>query len=403
MFSFRTTPLDEQPDLVLQRGRIGLFCNQAAWNPVTGLYRFEVWAQKGTLKKVFYPQSGFFGEYAEGPESTATTYTDMLAAAQAIPFFPLDLSPDPALFEDLDALIIELQDTGARYDRTPALLYHLFAALHKAGSSISVYLVDKANPAGRSVEGTPFRPEKRNDSCDRTADWLAHQVIGLPHRHGLTLGELANLFHSELGAKFPLHIISAAASPASGVLMPWTIPPSPDVAGLFTCGFYSGMGLWASTNLSDGRGTCLPYEQVGAPYLNQLLSYNRDHGYAGWNDPKHPLYDDAVLLRWTRFTPALGEYAFQVCSGFQWLPVPGASFHALAHTLRMMRFFQEHCPEFRLCAGGLGDPILQDYVSRGGDWTAIREHIKVEEQKWIRRAKRYQLYEDSLWRIKSLG
>jgi uncharacterized protein YbbC (DUF1343 family) len=394
MFSFRTTPLFEQPDLVLQRGRIGLLSNQAAWNPVTGMYRFEAWAEKGNLVKVLYPANGFFGELADrAPGEPQPDYSGLLPKDSSVVFEPLGEEIRGEVFEGLDALVVELQDTGARYDQTSVLLHRLFACLHQENLSISLYLVDRNNPAGRSVEGTPFRSKAV----------ATEQVSGLPHRHGLTLGELANLFYAELGAKFPLHIISAEASPASGVLMPWTIPPSPDVAGLFTCGFYSGTGLWSATNLSDGRGTCLPYEQVGAPFLDVLNDYNREHGYSGWNDPEHPLYDSAVLLRWTRFTPQTGAYAGRVCCGFQWLPVPGESYHALAHTLRMMRFFREVCPEFELEAGGLGDPVLEDYVMGRVDWAALREHIKVEEQKWIRKAKRYQLYEEALWRIKSLG
>ena len=51
----------------------------------------------------------------------------------------------------------------------------------------------------------------------------------------------------------------------------------------------------------------------------------------------------------------------------------------------------------------LGDAVLEDFVMGRVDWSVLREHIKVEEQKWIRKAKRYQLYEEPLWRIKSLG
>lgn len=393
MFSFRTTPLFEQPDLVLQRGRVGLLSNQSAWSPVTGMYRFEAWAERGNLVKVFYPETGFFGELTDPLSGEQPDYTGLLPQDSQVVFQPLGAAIDPTAFEGLDALVVELQDTGARYDQTSVMLYRLFDCLHVANLSLSLYLVDRNNPAGRLVEGSAFR-----GGSVQTV-----QVKGLPHRHGLTLGELANLFYAELGAKFPLHIISAEASPASGVLMPWTIPPSPDVAGLFTCGFYSGTGLWSATNLSDGRGTCLPYEQVGAPFLHVLNDYNRRHGYSGWNDPGHPLYDSAVLLRWTRFTPQIGVYAGRVCYGFQWLPVPGESYHALAHTLRMMRFFREVCPEFALEAGGLGDAVLEDFVMGRVDWSVLREHIKVEEQKWIRKAKRYQLYEEPLWRIKSLG
>ena len=62
MFSFRTTPLLEQPDLVLKGGKLGLLCNQAAWNPEYGEYLFETLYKKGLLKRVFMPEHGLFGE-----------------------------------------------------------------------------------------------------------------------------------------------------------------------------------------------------------------------------------------------------------------------------------------------------------------------------------------------------
>ena len=60
MFSFRTTPLDEQEDIVLGSGKLAVLCNQAAWNPEKEEYLFETLYKKGNLVKVFYPEYGIF-------------------------------------------------------------------------------------------------------------------------------------------------------------------------------------------------------------------------------------------------------------------------------------------------------------------------------------------------------
>ena len=65
MFSFRTTSFFEQPDLVLKRGKLGVLCNQTAWNPDKGEYLFESVAKMGNLTKVFMPEHGLFGELLE--------------------------------------------------------------------------------------------------------------------------------------------------------------------------------------------------------------------------------------------------------------------------------------------------------------------------------------------------
>ena len=62
MFSFRTTPIWDQPDLVLKSGKVGILCNQTAWHPENGEYIFETFYKKGNLKRVFMPEHGLFAE-----------------------------------------------------------------------------------------------------------------------------------------------------------------------------------------------------------------------------------------------------------------------------------------------------------------------------------------------------
>ena len=366
MFSFRTTPFFEQPDLTLQKGRIAVLCNQVAWHPDYGEYLFETVARKMNLVRIFTPEHSFYGP-----------------VGLDVPLIEISTSIRREDLEDVDGLVIELQDAGSRYSNSTRLLFNLFKTIKDAELPLSVYIIDRQNPSGRQIEGTMGS-------------------IGLPQRHGLTYGELANMIYGEMNAKFPLHIISASAEQVNKELMPWTIPPFTDFAGLFVGHFYSGQCLWMGTNVSYGHGTTRPFEQFGAPWMESLADYNSRHGLSGWNDPDNPLYSKEVYIRWTRFVPAYGIYAGQACFGFQLIYTPGESYHALIHALRAIRFVHDECPEFRFdgMEKMLDDEVIMCYVNGEIDWETTREYLKQEEQKWLRKSKKYTLYEEDPWRVK---
>ena len=283
MFSFRTTPLEQQPDLLLKGGNLGILCNQTAWHPETGEYLFETYAKKSNLKRVFIPEHGLFGELQDQVKlDTTEAYNNI---CKDVEFVSLYGNSEESLYaaanklSDLDVLIIELQDVGCRYYTYISTIFNLFKTLKKYEIGLSVYIIDRPNPAGRQVEGTMLRAEYRS--------FIG--VEGIPHRHGLTIGEMAYFLHNEINAKFPLHIISYKATHANKDLLPWSIPPSPNFPGLFTAHFYSGQCLWEGTNVSEGRGTTRPFELFGAPFMEELATYNGKHGLENWNDPSGPL------------------------------------------------------------------------------------------------------------------
>ncbi|MBP9018495.1 MAG: DUF1343 domain-containing protein [Bacteroidales bacterium] len=408
MFSFRTTPFLDQPDIVLRSGRLGVLCNQTAWLPEKGEYLFETLFKSGRLKRIFTPEHGLFGELQDQERLDSTDSYKVLGlnGCEIISLYGSDdnsLSVSSSNLNDIDALIVELQDIGSRHYTYISTLYNLFKVLKQEEINLPIYIVDRLNPAGRQVEGTML--EKGYESFIG--------IEGLVHRHGLTFGELANMFYNELNAKFPLHIISYKAERAVKELLPWSIPPSPNIPGLFTCHFYSGQVLWEGTNVSEGRGTTRPFEQFGAPFMSNLLSYNQLHGLKNWNDPDNPMFDSSVYIRWQKFIPTFHKYKGEVCTGFQLIPVPGMQYHALAHNLKIIRFVAENCPEFQFREGIyergndksaiellLGDKLLLDYVSGNVDWNQVKDHIKIEEQKWIRKARKFLLYDEQLFRCK---
>lgn len=408
MFSFRTTPLLEQPDTILRSGNVALLCNQVAWHPENGEYLFETLYKKGILKRVFMPEHGLFGELQDQVKLDSTDAYASLGF-EGCEFVSLYGSNEESLraqsdkLKDIDALIIELQDVGARYYTFNTTILNLFTTLKEENINLPVYVIDRLNPAGRQVEGTMLKGEY--------SSFIG--IEGIPHRHGLTIGEICNLIYHELNAKFPLHIISYSAEKVSKDLLPWSIPPSPNFPGLFTSHFYSGQCLWEGTNLSEGRGTTRPFELFGAPFMETLIEYNRSNGFTNWNDPNHPIYDPSVYIRWMKFIPTFHKFKEEICFGFQLHPVPGALYHALAHNLKIIRFVADNCPGFEWREGKyeagndktaiellLGDKILIDYVKGNGDWEDIKEHIKIEEQKWIRKARKFMLYEEQLYRCK---
>lgn len=355
MFSFRTTSLEEQLDRTLQEGKVGCFCTQNCWDTEKGRYMYDIFRERGNLSMIFSPRD-----------------TELTPDTNHIEFSLDDIKA-------LDAVVVEIQDVGSRYFNYTKDVFKLMDALKELkDESPSLYIVDHINPAGRVVEGTMPSAE------------LEAYVPKVAHRHGLTLGELVNLYYHEIGAKFALHVISALATDSNKQLMPWTIAPASDIPGLFTCDMYSGGGLWNNTNIAPAIGTARPYEYIGAPFVKTAS-----------NEPV-PVAD-GVLLRPASFTPSCGRYAGKKCFGYQIMLEPGVEYHSLMHTLQLMRYFKERYQEFCLDEGfaaKLSDPTLLGYINGEVSWEDAKEHIKVEEQKWIRKAKKFVLYEDHPYRMK---
>ena len=355
MFSFRTTSLEEQLDKALLEGSVGCFCTQNCWDTEKERYMYDIFRERGNLKIIFSPRD-----------------TELTPDTNHIEFETGDLA-------GLSAIVVEIQDVGARYFNYTRDVFRLMDALKELKEdSPSLYIVDHINPAGRVVEGTMPLAEVESN------------VPKVAHRHGLTLGELANLYYHEISAKFALHVISALATDSNKQLMPWTIAPASDIPGLFTCDMYSGGGLWNNTNITPGIGTARPYEYIGSPFVKTAS--------------KEPVPTvDGVLLRPCSFTPSCGRYAGKKCFGYQIMLEPGVEYHSLNHTLQLMRYFKERYSEFRLEDGfeaKLSDPVMYGYINGEVSWDDVREHIKVEEQKWIRKAKKFALYDDLPYRMK---
>ena len=352
MFSFRTTGITEQLDKALTEGRVACFCTPGCWNASTQEYLPDHFRRTGRLARVFGPSGAEFDP-----------------AGGRIDFDASDL-------EGLDAVVVEIQDVGVRYFGYARDVMRLLSFRARMEEGPAIYIVDHINPAGRAVEGTI--PVVDGDP------WTPR----VAHRHGLTLGELCHLQCSEIDARFPLHVISALTGAAGRELLPWAIPPAADVTGLFSCDMLAGGGLWCKTSVTAGLGTPRPYEYIGAPFISTE------------GIPPSPA---GVLMRPCSFTPAYGMYAGEVCHGWQIILLPGVPYNSFLHAVQLLRWIADRHSQFEVTRPLLDricDPVVSEFLKGNITFDIVQEHVKGEEQKWIRKAKRFLLYEDMPFRIK---
>lgn len=216
----------------------------------------------GQLKILFGPQHGFRGEDQDNMVETE----DYLDPGLQIPVFSLygnKIDRRSDILGTIDLLIIDLQDVGTRVYTFPTTMLYCLKEAARAGKR--VLILDRPNPLGGIiVEGNLLRPE-------------FYSIVGpftLPMRHGLTLGELAYLFKDAFKIDCDITVISLKGWRRH---MLWKdtglrwIMPSPNMPLLETAQVYPGQVIWEGTNISEGRGTCRPFEIFGAPFINPLM------------------------------------------------------------------------------------------------------------------------------------
>lgn len=212
-----------------------------------------------TLVALLAPEHGIRGTAEAG-----VTVGDGIDAKTGVPVYSLygaqGHRPTPAMLKDVDVLVYDLQEVGGRtwtYVSTMAL-----AMQAAANKGIPFVVLDRPNPIGGDiVEGALLDPAY--------ASFIG--MYPIPARHGMTVGELATLFNRQYGIGADLTVV-----PAQGwrrgqwfdqTGLPW-VNPSPNLRSLAAVTSYPGTVYFEGTNLSEGRGTDRPFEQIGAPWLD---------------------------------------------------------------------------------------------------------------------------------------
>jgi uncharacterized protein YbbC (DUF1343 family) len=292
--------LVEDPALISGR-RFAALANQAsvtsdlvpAWRALAGV--------GGRLVRIFAPEHGLWG-VAEDMEEVSDEREPVLG----VPVISLygaaaeTLSPRPEHLEGLDALVVDLPDIGCRYYTFAATMAHAMAACEAAG--VEVIVCDRPNPiGGLALEGGPVAEGLRSLVSE----------LPVPVRHGMTLGELALLLKAERHPNLGLTVMLCEGWERGAwwdqTGLPW-VAPSPNMPTLATATIYPGACLVEATNLSEGRGTTRPFQLIGAPWLDAEALAARLNGLAL----------PGAAFRPTRFRPAFGKHAGEVCGGVEW-------------------------------------------------------------------------------------
>jgi len=250
------------------------------------------------LAALFGPQHGILGQTQDNMIEWEG-FTDRATGVPVHSLYGAHRKPTPEMLADLDVLLVDLQDVGARYYTFIWTLLLCLEACAEAG--VTVVVLDRPNPiGGRRTEGTVLDPDYRS-------------FVGLapiPMRHGLTIGELAGFFVAWAGLDVDLEIVWMDGwrrdMHFGRTGLPWVMP-SPNMPTLETAFVYPGGCLLEGTVLSEGRGTTRPFEIFGAPWIDpDALA-----GLMGrWDLP-------GCRLRPLHFEPTFHKFAGETCGGVQ--------------------------------------------------------------------------------------
>jgi uncharacterized protein YbbC (DUF1343 family) len=250
------------------------------------------------LRAFFGPQHGYRGE----TQDNMIEWRGYQHPRLAIPIYSLygeDREPTGEMLQDIDLLLIDLQDIGARYY---TFVWTMFLAMRACErENVRVMVLDRPNPInGVTIEGPSLNADYRS-------------FVGmhpLPVRHAKTIGELATQFRDQAFPKCALTVLPMQnwerAMWFDQTGLPWVMP-SPNIPTLETATVYAGMCLLEGTNLSEGRGTTRPFEIFGAPWIypeKLVCELNR-------------LDLPGIRFREMYFQPAFQKFAGQLCGGAQ--------------------------------------------------------------------------------------
>lgn len=271
------------------------------------------------LVALYSPEHGVRGNIEAG--GVVETQIDQATGLPAYSLYGGSNRPDAGMLQGIDILLMDVQDIGCRYYTYISTMRNCMEECARAGVTFAV--LDRLNPIGSRVEGNLL-------------DMAFSSFVGIapiPQRHGLTLGELADLFNQEYGIGCDLQVIPVDGWQRDALFsqtdLLW-VNPSPNVGSLETALLYPGTCMFEGTNLSEGRGTTKPFEQIGAPWLDaeQLAKELNRQNIPG------------LLFRPVYFLPTASKHRGTLCRGVQAHLTDPARLQPLRAGLQMLKTVQ---------------------------------------------------------------
>lgn len=310
--------------------RVGLLTNPSAIDHhLETTLKILLQAEQVRLTALFAPEHGLYGAAPDGEKIPPSV--DLCSGLPVYSLYGDHLRPTPEMFEAMDAVVCDIQDIGIRYYTFTWTISYLLDAVGECG--IQVFILDRPNPlGGLRIDGPLLEPEFST-------------LVGrypVPVVHGMTLGELLWMVnerwnpHPAQLTVIPCRNLNRATTwDQTG--LPWAIP-SPNMPHLSTLQHYAGACLIEGTNLSEGRGTTLPFEIVGAPWIDPYHLANTLNRQA-WADRF------GVRFRPHSFQPTASKFAGQVCYGVQAYIIQPAKWQPIHAWLEVISAIRASYPE----------------------------------------------------------
>lgn len=375
------------PDF-LRGQRIGLLANSASVDSEY-THAVDILEQKypGHLKALFSPQHGFFAEKQDNMIESGHARHGKLN----IPLFSLYSEtriPTTEMFDLIDTLVIDIQDVGTR---VYTFIYTVSYCLEQAAKTgKTVVVLDRPNPIGGiQVEGNVLEPG--------FASFVGRYPI--PMRHGMTLGEIAQFFNQVHGIGCDLKVIPMKDWKREmywqDTCLPWILP-SPNLPTPLSAMVYPGQVIFEGTNISEGRGTTLPFEQFGSPFMDTDLIISK----------ASPLIKGAHL-RQVNFQPTSGKWQDQVCRGIHIHVISRLEFKPYFSSLVLLQLIMaahQDCFEFKAPPYEyeyeklpmdliLGSRDLREKIFNMADITKLESDWEPAADKFKTLASKFHLYE----------
>lgn len=303
------------------RGRVGLVTNDAARTTSDANLTSRAALQHAGLNlvRLFSPEHGLGANAADGAKVADSL--DSLTGLPVVSLYGETMRPAREALADLDAVVFDLPDIGARFYTYIWTLSHVLEACTEARMPLIV--LDRPNPLGGDIaaaEGPILDVEKFSSFIGRAA---------IPIRHSLTIGELARLWNAEWTLEADLRVMTCSGWTRS---MHWPdtglpfVPTSPAIASYESALLYPGLGLFEATNLSVGRGTNRAFQFIGAPWL-QAEAAARHFNASALPD---------VTASAESFVPKLAPYPGERCAAVRLLVHEAKSFRPVSAGLNLL-------------------------------------------------------------------
>ena len=379
--------LDERVNL-LKGLRVGLICHPASVN-----HQFQHAAdlffenKNINLTTLFGPQHGIRGDVQDNMIETSHI-TDSRTEIPIYSLYSETREPTEEMLSGLDALVFDLQDVGCRVYTFIYTMANCMRACAKYGKKM--FVLDRPNPInGVDVEGNLLEPGHES-------------FVGMypiPMRHGMTVGELAQLFNVNFELHCDLEVITMDNWSRKDFYdetdAPWVMP-SPNMPTVDTAVVFPATVYFEGTKVSEGRGTTKPFEIVGAGYIDALE----------FADVLASLELPGVIFRPINFLPTFQKFADQNCGGVFLHITDRELFEPVITGLAMIKTvfdlypnkFEWKSPPYEYVFDRnpfdviAGTTKIREFFERGSDISAIKSSWREDVRKFCEDREKYLLY-----------